>query len=159
MGELFGTNAHLIVFLHVIAAVIWVGGMIAIRFAVHYATPSIEDPKVKIGVTLEILKRFFKIIWAAILVLIVTAVFMTLGFNFKQTDLSPIAHAKEGIWTVMTLVFIYITMKRNKAEKLFNEGNMLECKKQLLAIPGYLIPINITLGIIAIYLGIVLRGL
>ncbi len=159
MGEMFGINAHLIVFLHVIAAVIWVGGMIAIRFAVHYATPTIEDPKVKIGITLEILKRFFKIIWVAIAVLIVTAVLMTLGFNFKGTDLSPIAHAKEGIWTVMTIAFIIITIRRNKAEKLFSQGDMLECKKQLLAIPGYLIPINITLGIIAIYLGVVLRGL
>jgi len=159
MSDTFGNNAHLIVFLHVIAAVIWIGGMIAIRFAVHYATPSIEEPKVKLKLTLELLKRFFKLVWIAIAVLIVTAVFMTIGFDFKSTDLSPIAHAKEGIWTVMTLVFIYIVMKRNKAQQYFDEGNMLECKKNLLPIAGYLIPINITLGIIALYLGIVLRGL
>jgi putative copper export protein len=35
MTELFWANTELIVFLHVISAVIWVGGMVAMRFAAH----------------------------------------------------------------------------------------------------------------------------
>ena len=33
--------------------------MIAIRFAVHYSIQSIENPKIKLGKTLENLKDFF----------------------------------------------------------------------------------------------------
>jgi len=153
------SNMHMIVFLHVISAVIWVGGMIAIRFAVHYATPMIEEPKVKLGVTLEILRRFFKIVSVALMVIILTAVAMSVGFGLNTSELSSISHSKELIYVVMTLLFISIVKKRNKAQELFNEGKLLECKKQLLPISGYLIPINITLGIVALYLGIVLRGL
>lgn len=159
MTEFFNTNAHLIVFLHVIAAVVWIGGMIAIRFAVHYATPAIEEPKVKLGVTLKLLKNFFNLVWIAIAILLITAVLMTIGFGFKGTDLSSLAHAKEGIWTLMTLIFIYINIKRNKAQKAFDNGDMPSCKENLLPIPNYLIPINIILGLIAIYFGVTLRGL
>ena len=35
MTELFNNYGHLIVFLHVLSAFVWVGGMIAIRVAVH----------------------------------------------------------------------------------------------------------------------------
>ncbi len=49
----------LLFFLHVISAVIWVGGMIAIRLAVHYSMQEIDDPKIKLGRTLESLRRFF----------------------------------------------------------------------------------------------------
>ncbi|MBL6969774.1 MAG: hypothetical protein ISR68_00060 [Campylobacterales bacterium] len=156
---MLASNMHMIVFLHVISAVIWVGGMIAIRFAVHYATPMIEEPKVKLGVTLEILRRFFKIVSVALMVIILTAVAMSVGFGLNTSELSSISHSKELIYVVMTLLFISIVKKRNKAQELFNEGKLLECKKQLLPISGYLIPINITLGIVALYLGIVLRGL
>ena len=152
------TNMHLIVFLHVISAVIWVGGMIAIRFAVHYATPKIKEPKVKLEITLEILRRFFKIVSVFIMLLILTAVAMSLEFGLNKSELSSISHSKEAIYMIMTIIFIYIVKKRNQAQQFFNDGNMLECKKQLLPIAGYLIPINITLSVVAIYIGIVLRG-
>ncbi len=156
---MLASNMHLIVFLHVLSAVVWVGGMIAIRFAVHYATHIIDQPKIKLEVTLEMLRRFFKIVSIALIVIILTAVAMSIGFGLNTGELSAVSHSKELIYVVMALVFISIVKKRNKAQVLFNEGNLLECKKQLLPISGYLIPINITLGIIAVYLGIVLRGL
>ncbi|MBD3830050.1 MAG: hypothetical protein IE890_06140 [Arcobacter sp.] len=59
MSELFNNFSTLIIFLHLISAIIWIGGMIVIRFAVHYSMQSIEDPKIKLGRTLENLKRFF----------------------------------------------------------------------------------------------------
>jgi len=35
MTTFFSNYGHLIVFLHVLSAIIWVGGMIAIRIAAH----------------------------------------------------------------------------------------------------------------------------
>jgi hypothetical protein len=58
----------------------------------------------------------------------------------------------------MSIVFITIYVKRNKAQKLFEEGDFTGCKKQLLPIAKYFIPLNIFLGLIAIYLGVTLRG-
>ena len=148
----------LVVFLHVISAVLWVGGMIAIRFAVHYSIQNIVEPKIKIERTLENLKRFFNMVIPAIAILLITAIVLILSLGFKETPLYSFVIAKEAIWTIMTIVFIIIYIKRNKAEKAFIEGDFLGAKNNLSPIAKYYIPLNIILGIMAIYLGVTLRG-
>ena len=158
MTEFFNNFSSIIVFLHVISAVIWVGGMIAIRFAVHYSMQNIEDPKVKLGRTLENLKRFFNIVIPTIITLLITAIIMIIALGFKGTALYNIVIVKEIIWTIMLIIFITIYMKRNKAQKAFDNGDFANTKKQLIPIATYFIPANIILGLIAIFLGITLRG-
>ena len=158
MIDLFKNYSSIIVFLHVTSAVIWVGGMIAIRFAVHYSMQNIEDPKIKLGRTLENLKRFFNMVIPAILTLLITAIIMIIALGFKGTELYSIVIAKEIIWTIMTVIFITIYIKRNKAQKAFDSGDFANAKNNLLPIATYFIPANIILGLIAIFLGITLRG-
>lgn len=159
MEEFFGVYGGLIVFLHIISAVIWVGGMIAIRFAVHYAVAKIDEPAIKLARVLDLLKRFFNLVIPAIIILLLTAVVMSLGFGFKDTPLAPIVHIKEAIWSIMSVVFILIYLKRNKAQKLFLSGDLKGAKDTLAPLSLWMIPLNITLGVIAIYLGVTLRGL
>ena len=158
MSEFFSNYSSFIVFLHVIAAVIWVGGMIAIRFAVHYSMQDITDPKIKLGRTLESLRRFFNMVIPSIVVLLITAIIMILGLNLKESPNYSIAIAKEVIWTIMTVIFIFIYIKRNKAAKAFENGQLPIAKEHLAPLASYLIPINTILGIVAIFLGVTLRG-
>ena len=85
-----------------------------------------------------------------------TKMILTLGF--KGTPLYSLVIVKEVIWTIMTIVFITIYIKRNKAQKAFVEGDFLGAKNNLAPIAKYYIPLNIVLGIIAIYFGVTLRG-
>ncbi|MEA1913828.1 MAG: hypothetical protein U9N30_00790 [Campylobacterota bacterium] len=156
--SLFSQFPALIVFLHVISAVIWVGGMIAIRFAVHYSMAKVEDPTIKLGRTLEFLQRFFNMVRPAIAVLLVTAVIMIFGLEFKGTPLYNVIIIKEVIWSLMTVVFIIIYVKRNKAQISFDSGDFAAAKAQLAPLSLWMIPLNIVLGIVALYLGITLRG-
>ncbi|AXH13920.1 hypothetical protein [Malaciobacter mytili] len=159
MSEFFQNYSALIVFLHVISAVIWVGGMIAIRFAIHYSIQEIQEPKLRLERTLENLKRFFYMVIPTILTLLITAIIMILALGFEKSSLYSIAMTKEIIWTIMAIVFITIYLRRNKAQKYFKIGDFEACKKTLLPIAKYYIPLNIILGLTAIYLGVVLRGL
>jgi len=156
--EFFNENATLVLFLHVISAIIWVGGMIAIRLAVHPAMQNIEESKVKMARTLEILRNFFSIVTIAVALIIVTAVVMSVGMGFKGTDLSVIVHVKEAIWLIMTLNFGVMIYRRNRAERAFLSGAMQEAKEMLEPLAKFMIPVNIILGIVALYLGITLRG-
>jgi len=156
--ELFNNFAGIIIFFHVISAVIWVGGMIAIRFAVHNAMQDIEKPELKLKIILNYLKSFFAIVRPAIGLLLVTAVFMTIGFGFKGTPLAPVAHTKEALWVIMTILFVLISLKRNKAQMYFDAKDYKSAKETLSLLSVFLIPANIILGIIALYLGITLRG-
>ncbi len=171
--QLFGIYAHEIIFLHVLSALIWVGGMIAIRFAVHPNLQLIEDPKVKLGRTLAITGNFFHIVIPFIVILIITAVLMAVGLGFRvaavdesgniisQTayDLYQIVHIKEVVWMVMTANFTWMYFKRRKAQKLFDDDNLAEAKDAVALIPKYFLPINIALGVLALWLGLTLRGL
>lgn len=158
MSELFQNFSAPIVFLHVISAVIWVGGMIAIRFAIHHSMQEIAEPRIKLERTLDNLRRFFNMVIPAIITLLITAIIMIIALGFKGTPLYSVVIAKEVIWTIMTIVFISIYLKRNKAQKLFEGGDFLGAKNSLAPIAKYFIPLNIVLGVIAIFLGITLRG-
>jgi len=158
MKELFLQFPALIVFLHVISAVVWVGGMIAIRFAIHYSMQNILEPKIKLGRTLENLKRFFNIVLPFIALLLITALILIFGLEFKGTPLNKFVHMKESIWIAMTLIYITVYVKRNKAQKAFDKDDFKEAKKLLEPIAKMYIPLNILLGLVAIYLGITLRG-
>ncbi|RUM63199.1 MAG: hypothetical protein DSZ05_08915 [Sulfurospirillum sp.] len=158
MVTFFGNYAALLVFLHVLSAVVWVGGMIAIRVAVHPSLQSIEDPKIKLGKTLQIVGRLFHLVIPFIVILIVTATLMAVGLGFKGTDLYWLVHVKEVIWTVMTINFIYMYIRRKKAQKLFDTGDLPGAKALVAPLPNLLLPINIVLGVAAIFSGVILRG-
>ncbi len=172
MVNLFGNYAHEIVFLHVLSAFIWVGGMIAVRFAVHPVMQSIDDPAIRLGKTLQITKNLFHIVMPFIAVLIVTAVLMAVGLGFRiaavdesgnvinQTayGIYQIVHAKEVIWMVMTANFTWMYLKRRKAQKLFDAGDLPAAKAAVVIVPKYLLPVNIALGVLALWLGVALRG-
>ena len=159
MIDFFNNYSSFVVFLHVISAVIWVGGMIAIRFAVHYSMQNIEEPKIKLGRTIENLKRFFSMVIPSIIVLLITAIIMILGLGLKETTLYNIVIIKELIWSLMTIIFIIVYIKTNKAQKALLNNDLLNAKKYLLPIATYYIPMNILLGIIAIFFGVIIRGL
>ena len=158
MVSLFGEYAAILVFFHVLSAVIWVGGMIAIRAAVHPSLQTIDDPKLKLGKTIQIVGRLFNLVIPFIVILIITATLMAVGLGFKGTELYWLIHVKEVIWTVMTVNFIYMYIRRKQAQKYFDAGDLAAAKTKVAPLPNLLLPINIVLGIAAIFAGVTLRG-
>ena len=154
MQALFEHYKTIILFLHIISAVIWVGGMIVIKFAVHPVIQSIEEPKIKLDKTLHIVGRLFNLVMPFI-VLIVLCGFIIL----KGTGLSGVVvHIKESLWTIMTLNYVYMYIKRTHAQTLFDRGDFASAKEQVRLLPNVLLPLNIVLGVVAIFLGVMLRG-
>jgi uncharacterized membrane protein len=154
MQNLINDSLFIIVFLHVLSAIIWIGGMIAIRLAVHPTMQTIEDPKIKLGKTLMLVGKFFNIVMPFIVLVLLTA--FVLVYVTTQTTSHDI---KFVIWFVMTANFAWMYFKRHKAQKLFDEGKLPDAKATITIIPKLLLPINIVLGIIALWLGVELRGL
>lgn len=154
MQELFKNHASIIIFLHILSAVIWVGGMIAIKFAVHPSIQSIEDPKIRLGKNLQIVGRLFMLVMPFIAISVACALIIIKGAGYT----GGIVHAKEALWTLMTLNYAYMFFQRSRAQKFYNNGDMANAKKMMTLLPTLLLPINIVLGLIAIFLGVMLRG-
>ncbi|MDD3597815.1 MAG: hypothetical protein AB7U44_02390 [Sulfuricurvum sp.] len=170
--ETFAHHRTLIVFLHVISAVTWVGGMIAIRFATHQSLAMITDPKLRLERAAHTLKRLFTIVTPFVIILIVTAVIMAVGLGFRAAALDAsgnvidayamslynTVHIKEAIWLIMAVNLGAMMFRRNKAEKALQQGDIETAKASLGLIAKYMVPVNIVLGVIAIYIGVFLRG-
>jgi len=172
MIELFADYRTPIVFLHIISAVVWVGGMIAMKFAAHPSFVNIESPLHRLERISQALKRLFIIVTPFVIILIITAVIMAVGLGFRAAAVDAngnviddyamyiynLVHVKEVIWMVMSANLFMMILRRNKAQKLLDKGDMAGAKKGLELIGKYMVPVNIALGIGAIYLGVVLRN-
>lgn len=154
MQTWFEEYKTIIIFLHIISAVVWVGGMIAIKCAVHPVLQSIEEPKIKLGKTLHIVGRLFNLVMPFIVMIALCGIIILKGAGLSGI----IVYTKETIWTIMTLNYTYMYIKRTKAQKLFNLGNFASAKEHVRLLPNVLLPVNIVLGIVAIFLGVMLRS-
>lgn len=153
MQEFFLEYKVIIVFLHVLSAVVWVGGMVAMRYAAHPSFLEIESPLKRLERIADALKRLFCIVAPFVLVLLVTAILMINGYSISDTEYKIFAYAKEAIWTVMFLNLGVMIRRRNNAQKALERGELVLAKEQLGMIGKYMVPVNIALGVVAIFLG------
>ena len=156
-----------VVFLHVISAVIWVGGMIAMRFAAHHSFLHLEKPLFRMERVAHALKRLFYLVTPFVLILIITAVIMAVGLGFRAAAVDAsgnviddtamflynLVHLKEVIWMIMAANLGLMMLFRNKAERALAVNDAETAKSKLGLIGKYMVPLNIILGIIAIFLG------
>ncbi len=157
MSEFFAEYRNIIVFLHVISAVVWVGGMIAMRFAAHYSFAQLEAPQ-RLARTAHALKNLFIIVVPFVVILLISALIMAIALGLHHSDMRMMAFIKEGIWSVMALNLSAMIIRRNKVQRLIDAGEYAAAKPLLGLIGGVMVPVNIALGVIAIYLGVSFSG-
>lgn len=153
MSDFFAEYKVFILFIHVISGVIWVGGMIAMRYAAHPSFMQIESPLKRLEHISLALKKLFAIVLPFVVLLFITAFIMIKAYSLSSSDYAIFAHAKEAIWAVMFINLIVMIKRRNRAEKAIENADMVLAKSQLGFIGKYQVPTNIFLGLIAIFLG------
>ena len=175
MGEFFANNGQLIVFLHVLSAIIWVGGMIAMRVAVHPVIArggvtdaqmllsdkiaDILEPKQRLGITMQTVGRLFNLVMPFIVILFVTGLIMAVAMGGHLGAEKELFITKEILWTIMAVNYGFMYFKRATAWKMFNQGKVKEAKARMKWMANVLLPLNIVLGLVALWMGVSLRGL
>lgn len=157
--EVFGNFTRLIILLHIVSAIILVGGLFVMRvIAPVIEKLSKEEERLEKG--LELMRRYGYTVVPTMLILILASVFMNVGLGFKYGNptMYILVHTKEVIWTFIALNFLYMYIKYRSAKKAFMEKEWVEVQENLILMIHYLIPLNFVLGLIAVYLGIILRG-
>ena len=175
MTDFFANNGQLIVFIHVLSAIIWVGGMIAMRVAVHPVVSrggvtaeqmlksdvmvDMLEPKQRLGITLQSMGRLFNLVMPFIIFLFATGLIMAIATGGHKGALKTLFLSKEIIWTIMVVNYTYMYVRRAKAWKLFEVGKVKEAKAKMKWMANVLLPFNIVLGLVALWMGVSLRGL
>jgi uncharacterized membrane protein len=157
---LFTSYLHVIVFLHVLGSIIWVGGMIVVRFVVHPQLRLIEGESSRLNFALRTTQNLFGFMFPIVLVVVLTALILAIGLDApKESDMATYVHIKEGILTLMVLNYFYMILRRKEAQRIYNNVFYAKAKETLATISKVLLPLNIVLGIVALWMGILLRGL
>lgn len=90
-------------FLHIAAAVTWLGGAAFMLFALRPALAGQLAPPQRLPLIVQILTRFFALVWASIVILLLTGLAMLLAVGMKG---APIGwHLMFGIGLLMFALF------------------------------------------------------
>jgi uncharacterized membrane protein len=88
--------------LHVLAAIVWLGGVSFMLFALRPAALMLPPPQ-RLPLIAQVLKRFFWLVWCSIAILLVTGVMMLLRVDMKNAPLGW--HLMLGIGLLMFAIF------------------------------------------------------
>jgi len=132
---------------HILAAVLWVGGMF---FAHQMVRPSVAvlDPPVRLPLWRRIFGRFFPWVWAAVVLLLATGFAMQgLGVNGLHVQIM------EGFGIIMMLAFghLYFAPWR-RFRRAVDGGEFAAAAVQLNQIRR-IVEFNLVLGIIVVIVG------
>ncbi len=137
---------------HILAAVIWVGGMF---FAYVMLRPSARalEPALRLPLWHRVFSRFFPWVWASIFALLASGYGMIfLGFG-GFAGIGPHVHAMQATGIVMMLVFLHLFFAPwRRFRRAVAAGDFLGAGRNLEQI-RLLVAINLVLGLVTVIVG------
>jgi len=146
--------------LHIVSAIIWIGGMISYVWASYPSIKQIPNEKLMIRTSLRTLRRLLNLFFIVSIITVITGLIIAVGANYADKDplLATIINTKQALWIFMffNLMFSFYKVLESKKECLASRSGT--AKDNVRLVSNYLIVINIFLGLIAAYFGMMLRN-
>ncbi len=147
----------ILLFVHVLAVVIWVGGMFVLHFAVRPSAARLQEPSVRLTFLSSTLGRFMA--WAALAIIVLLASGLAMIFvsgGFRNAHLS--VHLMLAVGLVMMLVYLHIRFapfKRMRAAVVTGDWAVAAAN---LDVVRKMVSINLVLGVITIAIATIGRA-
>ena len=141
------------VLLHVIAVVIWVGGMFFAYMALRPVAASLLEPPQRLPLWVGVFGRFFPWVWVSIGVILATGLWMIFAVLGGMGAVALYVHAMFGLGLLMMLIFLHVffasygRLKRAVAAQDWPAGG------KALAQIRMLVGINTLIGLLTIAVG------
>jgi uncharacterized membrane protein len=131
--------------LHLLCAVLWVGGMFFAYVVLRPSLAAIEAPQ-RMLLHTQVFKKFFLVVWHAMTVIIISG-FAMLGFVGGMADAPWQVHAMLGLGLVMAAVFLAIYFGPYRQFRRTTDRNRMVSSLDSIR---KLIGVNLVLGLITI---------
>ncbi len=135
--------------LHVLAAVLWVGGMFFAYMILRPSAGPLEPPD-RLSLWARVFQRFFGWVWGSILVLLVS------GYGMIHLEFGGFAHlpiyinVMQGLGWIMVLMFLHLFFAPWKRfRRLVAAGDFPAAKDQLEQI-RMIVKINLGIGLVVV---------
>lgn len=134
---------------HMLAAVIWVGGMFFAYMALRPATGTL-DPGTRLPLWVGALRRFFLWVWAAIVILLLSGYWMITGYFGGMGHVGTSVYIMQVLGWVMILLFLHVYFAPFRRLKQHTaSGDHTAALRQLNQIRLF-VGINLSLGLVVI---------
>lgn len=94
--------------LHLLAAIIWIGGMFFAYMALRPAAAQVLEPPLRLTLWIQVFKNFFLWVWIAIITLLATGYWMIFGFYGGFDHVGIHIHIMHGLGIVMIMIFMHV---------------------------------------------------
>jgi uncharacterized membrane protein len=102
------TSLMIAIALHLLAAVVWVGGMFFAYMAMRPAVGATIAPEHRPALWSRTLSRFFRWVWAAVITLLLTGYWMVFMHFGGMQGAGLYIHVMQGLGIVMMLLFLHV---------------------------------------------------
>ena len=136
--------------LHVVSAVIWVGGMF---FAYNFLRPAagrVLEPALRLSLWAAVFRRFFLYVWLSVILLPITGYLMMFSIWGNLANAPVYIHIMNGTGIVMILIYMHVFFVPYKHLKLaVADQQWLDGGKALAQI-RMLVAVNTLLGVFVV---------
>jgi uncharacterized membrane protein len=139
-------------FFHILAAVIWVGGMF---FAHQMLRPAAGplDPAQRLALWRRVFARFFPMVWGAIVALLASGYAMVLWGFGGFANIGLYVNVMQGLGIVMMLIFAHLYFAPwPRFRRALDAGDFTAAQRQLDQIRR-IVGLNLVLGLIVVVVG------
>ena len=142
----------LLLAIHILAAVFWVGGMAFAHTMLRPAVGPLEPP-VRLGLWRRVLGRFLPWVGISIIVLLVSGYGMVLAYFGGFARLPLYINLMQGIGIIMMLLYLHLFFAPWKRFKAAFEAGELPVAAKNLDQVRMIVTINLVLGIVTLLIG------
>ena len=142
----------LLIALHVLAAVVWVGGMFFAYVVLRPSAGPLETPA-RLALWRRVFGRYFPWVWASIIVLLISGYGMVFGYlgGFAGAGLN--VHVMQATGILMMLLFLHLFFAPwRRFRNAVDGGDLPEAGKRLNQI-RQIVAINLVLGLVTVVAG------
>jgi len=139
--------------IHILAAVVWVGGMFFAYVVLRPSMPGIEPAAERPRLWRRVFARFFPWVWAAVIALPVTG-YALIGHQFGgMAGAAPYIHVMQGLGWLMFLLFGHLYFASWRRFRNAVDAGDLPAAAPALAGIRRIVAINLALGVLVTVIG------
>jgi len=94
--------------LHLLAAVVWVGGMIFAHNSLRPAAVQVLEPPLRLELWVQVFRRFFVLVWISIAVILASGYWMLFNYFGGFAGAGIHIHIMHGAGIIMVLIYIHV---------------------------------------------------
>lgn len=136
--------------LHVLSAVIWVGGMFFAYMALRPVAASLLEPPLRLALWVQVFGRFFPWVWLSVALLLSTGLWMVFGFLGGMGGVRWPVHVMLLLGIIMMLIFMHVYFAPFRRLKQAVSANDWQTGGAQLGTIRKLIAINLSLGLLVV---------